>query len=145
MRPSRARASTDSASASSPSPPAFASTGRYAWSRQLSLPNWTQTVSGVAYVVTQDASPLGAGWLSGRREVPAAEFFVGYFATAVGEGELLRSITVPALAADAGTGYSTVAVGADSKAIARAAAVVRGNGRIEDARVVLACVSPAPM
>ena len=82
---------------------------------------------------------------SGRREVPAAEFFHGYFATAVGEGELLRSITVPPLGADAGAGYSTVAVGTDSKAIARAAAVVRGNGTIEDSRVVLACVSPAPM
>jgi len=82
---------------------------------------------------------------SGRREVPAVEFFHGFFATAVGEGELLRSITVPPLGADTGAGYSTVAVGADSKAIARAAAVVRGNGTIEDARVVLACVSPAPM
>src|SRR5581483_129348 len=82
---------------------------------------------------------------SGRREVPAVDFFQGYFATAVGEGELLRSITVPPLGADAGAGYSTVAVGTDSKAIARAAAVVRGNGTIEEARVVLACVSPAPM
>ena len=81
---------------------------------------------------------------SGSREVPAGEFFHGYFATAVGEGELLRAIRVPPLAGDAGAGYSTVAVGADSKAIARAAAVVRGNGRIEDARVVLACVSPTP-
>ncbi len=82
---------------------------------------------------------------SGRRGVPAAEFFHGYFATAVGEGELLRSITLPPLAADAGAGYSTVAVGTDSKAIARAAAMVRGNGTIREARVVLACVSPAPM
>jgi aerobic carbon-monoxide dehydrogenase medium subunit len=82
---------------------------------------------------------------SGQREVPAAEFFRGYFATAVEEGELLRAVTVPPLGADAGAGYSTVAVGADSKAIARAAAVVRGNGKIQEARVVLACVSPAPM
>lgn len=81
----------------------------------------------------------------GQREVPAGEFFHGYFATAVGEGELLRSITIPPLAADAGAGYSTVAVGADSKAIARAAAVVRANATIEEARVVLACVSPAPI
>jgi aerobic carbon-monoxide dehydrogenase medium subunit len=81
---------------------------------------------------------------SGQREVPAAEFFYGYFATAVGEGELLRSVRVPPLAADAGAGYSTVAVGADSKAIARAAAMIRGDGMIQDARVVLACVSPAP-
>jgi carbon-monoxide dehydrogenase medium subunit len=82
---------------------------------------------------------------SGQREVPAADFFHGYFATAVGEGELLRGVRIPALAADGGVGYSTVAVGADSKAIARAAAMIRGNGTIEDARVVLACVSPAPM
>ncbi len=82
---------------------------------------------------------------SGRREVAAADFFHGYFTTAVGEGELLRSITVPPLTADAGVGYSTVAVGADSKAIARAAAMVRADGTIQDARVVLACVSPTPM
>jgi carbon-monoxide dehydrogenase medium subunit len=82
---------------------------------------------------------------SGRREIPAGEFFEGYFATAVGEGELLRSIRIPAMGAGTGAGYSTVAVGADSKAIARAAAVVRANGAIEEARVVLACVSPAPM
>ena len=79
-----------------------------------------------------------------QREVLARNFFHGYFATAVSEGELLRSIRVPPLAS-AGVGYSTVAVGVDSKAIARAAAVVSGNGTIEDARVVLACVSPAPM
>jgi aerobic carbon-monoxide dehydrogenase medium subunit len=81
----------------------------------------------------------------GTREVAAEDFFHGYFATAVGEGELLHSIRVPPLAADAGTGYSSVTVGVDSKAIARAAALVRSNGTIEDARVVLACVSPAPI
>ena len=81
---------------------------------------------------------------AGRREVAAGEFFHGYFATAVGEGEMLRSVRVPPLGAGAGAGYSTVAVGADSKAIARAAAVVRSNDTIDDARVVLACVSPTP-
>jgi carbon-monoxide dehydrogenase medium subunit len=81
---------------------------------------------------------------SGTREVLAEDFFEGYFATAVGEGELLRSLTIPALADGAGVGYNTVAVGADSKALARAAAVVQGNGEIAEARVVLACVAPAP-
>jgi aerobic carbon-monoxide dehydrogenase medium subunit len=80
----------------------------------------------------------------GERHVPAEQFFHGYFATAVDEGELLTRIRIPALATTAGVGYSTVAVGADSKAIARAAAVVSGNGTIEEARVVLACVSPIP-
>jgi aerobic carbon-monoxide dehydrogenase medium subunit len=82
---------------------------------------------------------------NGRRGVSAREFFYGFFSTAVGEGELLRSIRIPPLGSKAGAGYSTVAVGADSKAIARAAAMVRGDGTIEDARVVLACVTPAPM
>jgi aerobic carbon-monoxide dehydrogenase medium subunit len=82
----------------------------------------------------------------GTREVPAGEFFHGYFSTAVGEGELLRSISIPPLGAGAGAGYQTVAVGGDSKAIARAAAVVRADdGSIREARVVLACVSPVPM
>lgn len=81
---------------------------------------------------------------SGMRAVPAEEFFLGYFVTAVDEGELLRSVTVPPLADDAGAGYSTVAVGVDSKALARAAAVVKANGQIDEARVVLACVAPAP-
>lgn len=81
----------------------------------------------------------------GRREVPAGEFFHGYFSTAVEEGELLRAIRIPPLGRGAGAGYSSVAVGADSKAIARAAALISANGTIEEARVVLACVSPAPM
>jgi carbon-monoxide dehydrogenase medium subunit len=81
---------------------------------------------------------------SGEREVKAEEFFQGYFMTAVEEGELLTRIKIPPLPPDAGAGYSTVAVGTDSKAIARAAALVKGNGTIEDARVVLACVSAVP-
>ena len=81
----------------------------------------------------------------GERDVPAEDFFHGYFATAVDEGELLTRIRVPSLPTDAGAGYSSVAVGADSKAIARAAAVVSGNGTIAQARVVLACVSPIPV
>ncbi len=82
---------------------------------------------------------------NGEREVPAEDFFHGFFATEVGEGELLTRVRIPSLGGDAGAGYSTVAVGADSKAIARAAAVVRGNGTIDEARVVLACVSAVPI
>jgi aerobic carbon-monoxide dehydrogenase medium subunit len=81
---------------------------------------------------------------SGEREVKAEDFFQGYFMTAVEEGELLTRITIPPLASDASAGYSTIAVGTDSKAIARAAALVKANGTIEDARVVLACVSATP-
>jgi carbon-monoxide dehydrogenase medium subunit len=81
----------------------------------------------------------------GAREVPADDFFFGYFSTAVGEGELLRSITLPALDSDAGAGYSSLTIAGDSKAIVRASAYVRGDGTIEDARVVLAVVGPRPI
>ena len=81
----------------------------------------------------------------GVREVPADDFFHGYFATAVEHDEILRSITVPALGRDAGAGYNSLTIGGDSKAIVRASAYVRGDGTIEDARVVLSVVGPRPI
>jgi carbon-monoxide dehydrogenase medium subunit len=85
---------------------------------------------------------VGSG---GARQVPAEDFFHGYFSTALEHGELLRSISIPALPDDAGAGYNSLTVGGDSKAISRAAAFVRGNGTIEEARVVLAVVGPRPI
>jgi aerobic carbon-monoxide dehydrogenase medium subunit len=82
---------------------------------------------------------------AGVRQVPAGQFFHGYFSTAVEHGELLRSITVPALEPDAGAGYNSLTIAGDSKAIVRASAYVRGNGTIEDARVVLSVVGPRPV
>jgi aerobic carbon-monoxide dehydrogenase medium subunit len=81
----------------------------------------------------------------GIRQVAAEDFFFAFFSTAVEQGEILRSITVPPIAPGAGVGYQSLAVGADSKAIVRAAAYVRGNGTVEDARVVLAVVGPKPI
>jgi aerobic carbon-monoxide dehydrogenase medium subunit len=81
----------------------------------------------------------------GVREVPADEFFQGYFMTAVEQGEILRSITVPALGPNGGAGYSSLTIGGDSKAIVRASAYLRGDGTIEDARVVLSVVGPRPI
>lgn len=81
----------------------------------------------------------------GDREVPAGGFFTGAYRTALGRGELLRSIVLPALGPGEGVGYASVLVARDSWAIARAAAFVRSNGAIEDARVVLGCVSPRPL
>lgn len=82
---------------------------------------------------------------SGVRQIAAEEFFKGYFTTAVEPGEILRSISIPALPANAGVGYNTLAVAYDSKAIVRSAAMVEGNGEIADARVVLAVVGPTPV
>jgi carbon-monoxide dehydrogenase medium subunit len=84
----------------------------------------------------------GAG---GVRAVAAEDFFHSFFVTSVEQGEILRSVTVPALPPGTGVGYQSLAVGGDSKALVRAAACVRANGTIEDARVVLAVVGPRPL
>jgi aerobic carbon-monoxide dehydrogenase medium subunit len=82
---------------------------------------------------------------AGPRGVPAESFFFTFFQTAVEQGEILRSITIPALAPGAGVGYQSLPVGGDSKALVRASAYVRANGTIEEARVVLAVVGPRPL
>ena len=47
-------------------PSAVSTTGRYPWSVSVQIPGQsTQTFSGTAFVVTQDASPFGAGWTFG--------------------------------------------------------------------------------
>jgi carbon-monoxide dehydrogenase medium subunit len=79
-----------------------------------------------------------------EREVAAEEFFVGPFQTALGNGELLRSVVLPVPGDGAGIGYQSLQLGVDSWALARAAAVVRGNGTIEEARVVVSAVGPRP-
>ena len=73
---------------------------------------------------------------SGERNVPADEFFLGVYMTAVGAGELLTKITVPPGRSD---GFSSVAVGRDGTCIVNAAASANG-----ELRVVLGCVSAVP-
>jgi carbon-monoxide dehydrogenase medium subunit len=76
----------------------------------------------------------------GERTVPADEFFLGVYMTAVGPGELLTSITVPPLGG-AGDGFSAITIGADGTCIVNAAATVQGDG----ARVALGCVAATPV
>jgi carbon-monoxide dehydrogenase medium subunit len=80
----------------------------------------------------------------GTRTVPASEFFVGMFRTAVGPGELLTSITLPP-PAGAAVGYESLQFAADAWALARAVALVRANGTVSDVRVVLGCVASTPV
>ena len=93
-------------------------------------------------LVALDASMEIAG-VGGVRTVPAAEFFLGLFRTAVGPGELLRSISLPSLDG-AGVGYRSLQIAADSWALARAVAWVRAGETITAARVVLGCVAGDP-
>jgi carbon-monoxide dehydrogenase medium subunit len=73
----------------------------------------------------------------GERTVPASDFFLGVYLTAVGPGELLTKITIPAGKHD---GFAAVTLGADGTCIANAAASV--NGRV---RVAIGCVDAVPV
>ena len=77
---------------------------------------------------------------SGERTVPAQEFFLGVYMTAVGEGELLLSVSVPA-SAQAADGFASVTIGRDGTCIANAAACVSDPG----VTLVLGCVDAVPI
>jgi carbon-monoxide dehydrogenase medium subunit len=72
----------------------------------------------------------------GERTVPADEFFLGVYMTAVGPDELLTKITVPAGRRD---GFASVTIGADGTCIVSAAASLDGGPR-----VVIGCVDAVP-
>ena len=76
----------------------------------------------------------GAG---GEREVASDEFFLGVYMTAVGPGELLTRISIPAGKHD---GFAAVTLGVDGTCIANAAASVNG-----DLTVALGCVDAVPV
>lgn len=79
---------------------------------------------------------------SGDRQVAASDFFRDTYSVDLAPGELLRSIVVPAADGTA-VGYSSLQLGEDSWAVARAVARVRCNGTIAEPRVVIGCVSGA--
>src|SRR3954467_15115770 len=72
-----------------------------------------------------------------ERVVSSDEFFLGVYLTAVGTGELLTKITIPAGRND---GFSAVTLGADGTCIASAAASVNGG-----VRLALGCVDAVPV
>ncbi len=76
----------------------------------------------------------------GERTVAADEFFVGVYLTAVGEGELLTKINVPA-SSGAGDGFAGLTIGAHGTYIVNAAATVAGDA----ARVAVGCVAASPV
>src|SRR6476646_6205207 len=76
----------------------------------------------------------------GERVVTAEEFFVGVFETAVGEGDLLTRISVPAAGKGMGDGISGVTLGAHGTYIANAAASVADGSW----RIALGCVAAVP-
>ena len=84
----------------------------------------------------------GAG---GTRTVEAPDFFLGLMTTALGEGEILTAIRVPALTAGRGAAYAKFAHPASRYAVLGAAAVLdMSAGRCTAARVVIGGVVPSP-
>src|SRR5919197_608829 len=74
---------------------------------------------------------------NGERVVPAEEFFLGVYLTAVGPGELLTRVEIPAGRQD---GFAAVTPGTDGTCIANAAA--SGGGGVG---VALGCVDAVPV
>jgi len=74
---------------------------------------------------------------SGEREVTAEDFFLGVYLTAVGPGELLTKIAIPAGKHD---GFAAITLGVDGTCIANAAASLNGS-----LRVALGCVDAVPV
>jgi carbon-monoxide dehydrogenase medium subunit len=78
----------------------------------------------------------GAG---GKRTVPAENFFLGVYMTAVAPGELLMAISIPA-AGGTGDGFFSVTVGNEGTGIVNVAATVNG-----EARIAIGCVAAVPV
>ena len=76
----------------------------------------------------------GAG---GERTVSAADFFLGVYLTAVGPGELLTRLSVPAGRAD---GFAAVTLGVEGTCIVSAAASLNGS-----VKLALGCVDAVPV
>jgi carbon-monoxide dehydrogenase medium subunit len=98
-----------------------------------------------AVALALDAEFVLAG-PSGRRTVPATEFFVDYLTTALEEGELLVEIRLPKLGEDWGVRYEKFNRVAQAWSIvAVAAAVRREGGRIAEARIGLTNMGSTPL
>lgn len=82
---------------------------------------------------------------SGEREIPASEFFVDTFATALEPGEIIREVVVPVTGNDTGASYQKVVQPASGFAIVGIAARLRKEGgRIALARVGVTGVAGKP-
>ena len=73
----------------------------------------------------------------GERTVPASNFFLGVYMTAVAQTELLTRITIPAGKHD---GFAAVTLGVDGTCIVNAAASMNGS-----LRVAIGCVDAVPV
>jgi carbon-monoxide dehydrogenase medium subunit len=87
-------------------------------------------------MVALDARMTIAG-TGGERDVDANDFFLGVYLTAVGPGELLTRVTLPA---GRGDGFASVTLGADGTCLCSAAASINGS-----VHIALGCVDAVPV
>jgi carbon-monoxide dehydrogenase medium subunit len=73
----------------------------------------------------------------GERTVTAADFFLGVYMTAVGQGELLTKIRIPA---GRGDGFAAVTLGVEGTCIVSAAASLNGS-----LKLAIGCVDAVPV
>src|SRR4051794_16656730 len=78
----------------------------------------------------------------GERTVSSDEFFLGVYLTAVGPGELLTKVSVPAGGAD---GFAAVTIGRDGTCIVNAAASLDAVSNGGEARIAIGCVDAVPV
>lgn len=82
----------------------------------------------------------------GRREIPAADFFVSYYETALRPDELLTEVRFPTRPPGEGQAFAEVArKHGDFALVGAAAAVCARGGRIEEPALVLIGVGPRAM
>jgi carbon-monoxide dehydrogenase medium subunit len=83
----------------------------------------------------------------GERTIPAADFFTGFFSTALEPDEILTAIRIESPPTNTGWAIDEVARRHGDFAMVGAAAMVRlnDNGRIEEARIGLTGVSDTPV
>jgi carbon-monoxide dehydrogenase medium subunit len=97
-----------------------------------------------APVLALDATMVVVG-SSGERTVPAGEFFVDLFETAVGEGELLTQIRIPKHTGWGSAYEKFVRVSHQWSIVAVAATVKADGGTISEARIGLTNMGSTPL
>jgi carbon-monoxide dehydrogenase medium subunit len=82
---------------------------------------------------------------SGDRTVPAEQFFIDAFTTALEPGELVREVIVPAESAGTGTSYQTMTqLASGFPVVGIAARIASSNGRITMARIGVTGLAAKP-
>jgi carbon-monoxide dehydrogenase medium subunit len=94
--------------------------------------------------LTLDATMVARG-PGGEREIPAQEFFKGYYETALGEDEMLTEIRLPKTG---GAGWSYLKFrqrALDWATVGVAAVVTRSNGNVGEARIGFTNMGQTPL